>query len=72
MALGMCDEMSLFGFGKAAGAKHHYHTNQKKELDLHDYEAEYDFYRDLQAGPEAVPFLGEAPGFNLPPVKLYG
>jgi beta-1,6-galactosyltransferase len=71
MALGMFDEVSLFGFGKAAGAKHHYHTNKKKELDLHDYEAEYDFYRDLQAGPEAVPFLGEAPGFKLPPVKLY-
>ncbi|OEL31783.1 Sialyltransferase-like protein 2 [Dichanthelium oligosanthes] len=71
MALGACDEVSLFGFGKAAGAKHHYHTNQKKELDLHDYEAEYQFYRDLQARPEAVPFLDEAPGFKVPPVKLY-
>ncbi|KAL6642272.1 hypothetical protein ACP70R_020453 [Stipagrostis hirtigluma subsp. patula] len=71
MALGVCEEVSVFGFGKAAGAKHHYHTNQKKELDLHDYEAEYDFYGDLQARPEAVPFLDEAPGFNLPPVKLY-
>jgi beta-1,6-galactosyltransferase len=46
-------------------------TNQKKDLNLHDYEAEYDFYRGLQAGPEAVPFIGEAPGFNLPCVKLY-
>ncbi|TVU50897.1 hypothetical protein EJB05_02292, partial [Eragrostis curvula] len=71
MALGVCDEVSLFGFGKAAGAKHHYHTNQKKELDLHDYEAEYDFYRDLQKRPEAVPFLDEAPEFKVPPVKLY-
>jgi len=71
MALGACDEVSLFGFGKAAGAKHHYHTNQKKELDLHDYEAEYQFYHDLQARPEAVPFLDEAPGFKVPPVKLY-
>ncbi|KAG2560097.1 sialyltransferase-like protein 2 [Panicum virgatum] len=71
MALGVCDEVSLFGFGKAAGAKHHYHTNQKKELDLHDYEAEYQFYRDLQARPETVPFLDEAPGFKVPPVKLY-
>jgi hypothetical protein len=71
MALGACDEVSLFGFGKAAGAKHHYHTNQKKELDLHDYEAEYQFYRDLQARPEAVPFLDESPGFKVPPVKLY-
>ncbi|KAF8706571.1 hypothetical protein HU200_030854 [Digitaria exilis] len=71
MALGACDEVSLFGFGKAAGAKHHYHTNQKKELDLHDYEAEYQFYRDLQERPEAVPFLDEAPAFKVPPVKLY-
>ncbi|OEL30541.1 Sialyltransferase-like protein 2 [Dichanthelium oligosanthes] len=71
MALGVCDEVSLFGFGKAAGAKHHYHTNQKKELDLHDYEAEYQFYRDLQVRPEAVPFLDEVPGFEVPPVKVY-
>ncbi|CAD6258235.1 unnamed protein product [Miscanthus lutarioriparius] len=71
MALGACEVVSLFGFGKAPGAKHHYHTNQKKELDLHDYEAEYQFYRDLQERPEAVPFLDEAPGFKVPPVKLY-
>jgi hypothetical protein len=70
MALGVCDQVSLFGFGKPAGAKHHYHTNQKKELDLHDYAAEYDFYRDLQARPETVPFLDEARGFTLPPVRL--
>jgi len=38
---------------------------------VHDYEAEYQFYGDLQAQPEAVPFLGEAPRFVLPPVKLY-
>ncbi|GJN06981.1 hypothetical protein PR202_ga24765 [Eleusine coracana subsp. coracana] len=71
MALGVCDEVSVFGFGKVVGAKHHYHTNQKKELDLHDYEAEYQFYRDLQTRPAAVPFLDEAPGFKLPPVKMY-
>jgi beta-1,6-galactosyltransferase len=71
MALGVCNEVSLFGFGKAPGAKHHYHTNQKKELDLHDYEAEYQFYRDLQVRPASVPFLDEAPGFKVPPVKLY-
>ncbi|KAF0889499.1 hypothetical protein E2562_024554 [Oryza meyeriana var. granulata] len=71
MALGVCDEVSLFGFGKSPGAKHHYHTNQKKELDLHDYEAEYDFYGDLQARPEAVPFLDEAHGFTVPPVRLH-
>ncbi|KAL5206820.1 hypothetical protein ABZP36_035029 [Zizania latifolia] len=71
MALGVCDEVSLFGFGKAPGAKHHYHTNQKKELDLHDYEAEYEFYGDLQARPEAVPFLDEPQGFTVPPVRLH-
>lgn len=71
MALGVCEELSLFGFGKPAGAKHHYHTNQKKELDLHDYQAEYDFYGDLQARPEMVPFLDEAQGFTVPPVRLY-
>jgi len=38
---------------------------------LHDYEAEYQFYRDLQERPESVPFLDEAPGFKVPPVKLY-
>ncbi|EAY82275.1 hypothetical protein OsI_37484 [Oryza sativa Indica Group] len=71
MALGVCDEVSLFGFGKSPGAKHHYHTNQKKELDLHDYEAEYDFYGDLQARPAAVPFLDDAHGFTVPPVRLH-
>lgn len=70
-ALGVCDRVSMFGFGKKAGVKHHYHTNRSKETEVHDYEAEYQFYGDLQARPEAVPFLGEAPGFLLPPVKLY-
>jgi hypothetical protein len=72
MALGACEEVSMFGFGKAAGVKHHYHTERKKETEVHDYEAEYQFYRDLQTRPEAVPFLDEAPpGFKLPPVKQY-
>ncbi|KAI9072694.1 hypothetical protein K1719_045341 [Acacia pycnantha] len=44
MALGICERVSLFGFGKSASAKHHYHTNQKAELDLHDYEVEHAFY----------------------------
>uniref|UniRef100_A0A0D9XWY7 Sialyltransferase-like protein n=1 Tax=Leersia perrieri TaxID=77586 RepID=A0A0D9XWY7_9ORYZ len=68
MALAVCDEVSLFGFGKVDGAKHHYHTNQKKELDLHDYEAEYEFYADLQERPEMVPFLD---GFKPPPVRVH-
>ncbi|GAB2274624.1 Belongs to the glycosyltransferase 29 [Dionaea muscipula] len=52
LALGTCDRVSLFGFGKAPSAKHHYHTSQRAELGLHDYEAEYDFYRDLVERPQ--------------------
>ncbi|CAD5183891.1 unnamed protein product, partial [Musa acuminata subsp. malaccensis] len=52
LALGICDQVSVFGFGKSAEAKHHYHTNQKAELDLHDYEAEYALYRDLVEQPQ--------------------
>ncbi|KAF0931659.1 hypothetical protein E2562_005614 [Oryza meyeriana var. granulata] len=68
MALGVYDKVSLFGFGKLLGANHNYHTNQK-ELDLHDYEAEYNFYNNLQARPEEVPFLNEAHGFTVSPVR---
>ncbi|CAO2145616.1 unnamed protein product [Urochloa humidicola] len=74
VALGVCEEVSMFGFGKAAGVKHHYHTGRKKETAVHDYEAEYQFYRDLRERPEAVPFLDEAAaaaGFKLPPVRQY-
>ncbi|CAN6362281.1 unnamed protein product [Urochloa humidicola] len=75
VALGVCEEVSMFGFGKAAGKRHHYHTGRKKETAVHDYEAEYNFYRNLQQRPpEAVPFLGEAAaaaGFRLPPVGQY-
>ncbi|KAJ0976739.1 hypothetical protein J5N97_012213 [Dioscorea zingiberensis] len=46
LAVGMCDRVSLFGFGKAVNAKHHYHTNQRAELDLHDYEAEAKKYTE--------------------------
>ncbi|XP_026657163.1 sialyltransferase-like protein 1 isoform X2 [Phoenix dactylifera] len=53
LALGICDQVSVFGFGKSAEAKHHYHTNQKAELDLHDYEAEYAFYHDLIERPQS-------------------
>lgn len=69
-AAGVCGRVSLFGFGKEPGARHHYHTMQRGELDLHDYEAEYEFYRDLQARPEAIPFLRDS-GFKLPPVVVY-
>ncbi|CAL9049636.1 unnamed protein product, partial [Musa banksii] len=58
LALGICDQVSVFGFGKSAEAKHHYHTNQKAELDLHDYEAEYALYRDLVEQPQEAAQLG--------------
>ncbi|EAY76560.1 hypothetical protein OsI_04506 [Oryza sativa Indica Group] len=70
VAVGVCDRVSVFGFGKAADAKHHYHSNQKAELDLHDYKAEYAFYRDLADRPEVVPFLNDA-GIAVPPVVFY-
>jgi beta-1,6-galactosyltransferase len=69
-AIGICDKVSVFGFGKSSDAKHHYHTNQKAELDLHDYEAEYELYRDLAERPEAIPFLMDS-GFEVPSVVFY-
>ncbi|XP_062083073.1 beta-1,6-galactosyltransferase GALT29A [Humulus lupulus] len=69
MALGICDKVSIFGFGKSESAKHHYHTNQKAELHLHDYEAEYAFYRDLVKRPQVIPFIPST--FRIPPVVLY-
>ncbi|KAL6651009.1 hypothetical protein ACP70R_009934 [Stipagrostis hirtigluma subsp. patula] len=70
VAAGVCERVSVFGFGKDPAARHHYHTLQRGELDLHDYEAEYEFYRDLEARPEAIPFLRDS-GFRLPPVVFY-
>ncbi|XP_072998744.1 sialyltransferase-like protein 1 isoform X1 [Typha latifolia] len=70
LAAGICDKVSVFGFGKAAEAKHHYHTNQKGELDLHDYEAEYALYRDLSERPQVIPFLNESV-FKVPPIVFY-
>ncbi|XP_058729718.1 beta-1,6-galactosyltransferase GALT29A-like [Vicia villosa] len=69
LALGVCDKVSIFGFGKSPSAKHHYHTNQKVELHLHDYEAEYAFYRDLVDGHKPIPFVSEK--FKIPPVVMY-
>eukprot|EP00252_Welwitschia_mirabilis_P005652 TRINITY_DN16155_c0_g1_i1.p1 TRINITY_DN16155_c0_g1~~TRINITY_DN16155_c0_g1_i1.p1 ORF type:complete len:455 (+),score=6.44 TRINITY_DN16155_c0_g1_i1:189-1553(+) len=70
LALGICDRVSLFGFGKSPSAKHHYHTNQKAELPLHDYEAEYQLYHDLATRSPNIPFLGDA-GIDLPPLRIY-
>ncbi|KAJ0605845.1 putative beta-galactoside alpha-2,3-sialyltransferase [Helianthus annuus] len=69
LALGVCENVSIFGFGKSGGAKHHYHTNQKKELSLHDYEAEYDLYDDLVKNPKAVPFVSDR--FKFPTVVIH-
>ncbi|KAI5666664.1 hypothetical protein M9H77_16517 [Catharanthus roseus] len=69
LAVGICDKVSIFGFGKSTAAKHHYHTNQKAELGLHDYEAEYEFYHDLVSRPQVIPFISD--NFKFPPVVLY-
>ncbi|OMO49488.1 Glycosyl transferase, family 29 [Corchorus capsularis] len=69
LALGVCDRVSIFGFGKSVSAKHHYHTNQKAELKLHDYEAEYAFYNDLVTNPRAIPFISD--NFWFPSVVIY-
>ncbi|KAJ3683417.1 hypothetical protein LUZ60_013644 [Juncus effusus] len=69
-ALGICEKVSLFGFGKSEKAKHHYHTNQKKELDLHDYLAEYMIYSDLAERPDVIPFLSDL-GFRVPHVAIH-
>ncbi|CAL5426324.1 unnamed protein product [Camellia sinensis] len=66
LALGICDKVSIFGFGKVDSAKHHYHTNQKAELDLHDYQAEYDLYGDLVNRPQVIPFISDK--FKFPSV----
>ena len=71
LALGICEKVSVFGFGKAPGFKHHYHTNQQAELHLHDYAAEYQFYHDLVHNRSfIIPFLSET-NFTLPLVQLY-
>ncbi|KAB2028227.1 hypothetical protein ES319_D05G084200v1 [Gossypium barbadense] len=69
LPLGICDKVGIFGFGKSTSAKHHYHTNQKSELRLHDYEAEYAFYHDLVKNPQAIPFISDR--FRFPPVVIY-
>ncbi|XP_051113234.1 beta-1,6-galactosyltransferase GALT29A [Andrographis paniculata] len=69
LAVGICQKVSIFGFGKAETAKHHYHTSQKAELPLHDYEAEYELYKDLMERPHAIPFISDK--FKFPPVVMY-
>ncbi|CAK9203141.1 unnamed protein product [Sphagnum troendelagicum] len=73
MALGMCKSVNIFGFGKPAGAKHHYHSLQKQELvEIHDYEAEYHFYRDLERNhTQVIPFFTAAGISTLPAFKIF-
>eukprot|EP00249_Psilotum_nudum_P009498 c21974_g1_i1 orf=81-1133(+) len=71
LALGVCEKVSILGFGKASNATHHYHTRQQKEMDLHDYDAEYLFYEDLLNNrSDSIPFLRDA-GIMIPPVQIY-
>ncbi|XP_047313402.1 beta-1,6-galactosyltransferase GALT29A-like [Impatiens glandulifera] len=70
LAVGICDKVSIFGFGKSELSKHHYHTNQKGELHLHDYEAEYSIYQDLVERPKVIPFISHKK-FKFPPVVIY-
>ncbi|KAL2629304.1 hypothetical protein R1flu_013990 [Riccia fluitans] len=69
VALGVCERVTMFGFGKSPSSKHHYHTQQKEELGLHDYQAEYIFYNDL-VHRRSIPFLSEA-GISIPPVQIF-
>lgn len=72
VALGVCRQVSLFGFGKGA-LQHHYHnSHQRRELHLHDYAAEYQLYRHLSLNRSAsAPFLSDS-HFPLPPLHVYG
>jgi hypothetical protein len=71
LALGICEEVDLFGFGKSDMSPHHYHTRQKQELGLHDYEAEYRIYEDLsQRCAKSMPFLNQT-GFEIPPLHIF-
>jgi hypothetical protein len=85
LAMGICEEVDLFGFGKDDGSQHHYHTRQKEELGLHDYEAEYRIYEHLSSlkqqqkqapgdsnfvATHKLPFLNGS-GFELPPLHVF-
>lgn len=58
-ALGVCDKVSIFGFGNSESAKHHFHNNEKDESSLHDYQAEYDLYEYIVNNPKAIPFVSD-------------
>lgn len=71
LALAICEKVSILGFGKASNASHHYHSRQVKEIDIHDYAAEYLFYDDLVHNrSDVIPFLRYA-GLSIPSVQIY-
>ncbi|CAM6097926.1 unnamed protein product [Calypogeia fissa] len=70
-ALALCEKVDLYGFGKHPQAKHHFHSFQPREHYAHDFEVEYLFYKDLEAGRiYENPFLCEA-GVYIPKVTLF-
>ncbi|MCO5599019.1 hypothetical protein L7F22_053118 [Adiantum nelumboides] len=80
VALGVCRRVSLFGFGRGGGQHHYHSSHQQSELHLHDYAAEYLFYRHLQLeldnnknnrSAPLIPFLSDAL-FPLPPLLVHG
>ena len=73
VALGICESVNIFGFGKSDTAKHHYHTSQSQELlDIHDYAAEYQFYSDLQNNrTHAIPFFRAAGIVQTPAFQMF-
>ncbi|KAG0572948.1 hypothetical protein KC19_VG136900 [Ceratodon purpureus] len=72
MALGLCDNVHVYGFGKATGLKHHYFSQQSEELkEIHDYKAEYEFYHDLEHNnTQLLPFFKAAGITSLPNFRL--
>ncbi|KAG6544142.1 hypothetical protein Mapa_014454 [Marchantia paleacea] len=70
LALGLCEHVDLVGFGKRLQFKHHFHSGQLQEHYAHDYEAEYEFYADLENHRvDNNPFLCEA-GTYIPPLRV--
>ncbi|KAG6555339.1 hypothetical protein Mapa_003382 [Marchantia paleacea] len=71
LALGLCEQVHLFGFGKSPKFQHHFHTKQRAEHYSHDYEAEYSFYYDLEKKSiDANPFLCQT-ATPIPPVHVF-
>lgn len=72
MALGLSESVRIYGFGKAARLKHHYFSQHHEELkEVHDYNAEYEFYSDLeQRNIDEMPFFKAASITQLPSFRI--